>query len=124
MGKSKEEFELVFYDFYSLILSNKFVEAFDKYYDETILVIDQRHGIVKGKDKNLKNRRRLRDSIIEVKNIEVRSAALDNDVSIVEWDINAEMKRIGLRSFNFVVIQNWKDGKIVKEKYFNAPSVA
>ena len=123
MAQGKENFELMFYDFYSLVLSNKFVEAFEKYYDDNILVVDQRYGIVKGKAKNMENRLKLQESLTSVKDIDVRSAALDDNVSIVEWDINAEMRGIGLVSFNFVVIHNWKNGKIIKEKYFNAPNV-
>ena len=112
----------MFFDLYSLLLSNRFMEAFEKYYDENILVVDLRYGMVKGKEANLANRNELFKSIIEIKDLDVRSAAFDDGVSIVEWDISAEMVNRGLVSFNFVVVHNWRSGKIIKEKYFSAPT--
>jgi hypothetical protein len=76
-------------DLNSLVLSGKAIEAFDKYYDDSIVMQENTEEPMVGKELNRK------------REVEFFSSITD-----------------GVRKYTQVAVQTWKDGKIVKEQFF------
>lgn len=101
-----------------MILEGKTMEAFEKFYDENVVMQENNMPPTIGKDANRKRELEAVSSITEFKRAEVKAAAVGDDVTIVEWYTHFVHKQYGEVKSNQVAVQRWKDGKIISERFF------
>lgn len=104
-----------------LILHGKALEAFDQFYHEEVSMQENNEPEVIGKSENRKREEAFFGSITEFRDAKPLKVAVGDQVTMVEWFYDYTHKDWGVRKYTQVAIQEWKDGKIIKEKfYYNA----
>ncbi|MGV3538947.1 MAG: SnoaL-like domain-containing protein [Rufibacter sp.] len=105
-------------DLNDLVLQGKALEAFDKYYHPDVVMQENENQPTVGK---LSNRLREEDffsSITEFRSAKPLKVTVGEGVSMVEWQYDYTHKDWGIRNYTQVSVQEWKDGLIIKEKFY------
>jgi hypothetical protein len=107
-------------DLNDLIIQGKFLEAFDAYYHEEVLIQINEDEVIEGKKENRKIKEKFLDSLIEWNSAQPLKVSYGEGVTMVEWLYVFSHKIEGNKKILHVAVQEWKEGKIIKEKlYYN-----
>jgi hypothetical protein len=101
-----------------LVLDGKALEAFEKYYDDEVVMQENELNPTIGKDANRKREIEFFSSITEFRRAKVLDVAVGENSSYVKWHFDYTHKDWGVRNYTQVSVQEWKNGKIVKEQFF------
>ena len=105
-------------DLNNLVLSGKALEAFEKYYDDEVVMQENNAAPTIGKDANRQREIDFLGSITEFRGAKVLNLAANENVSFVTWQYDYTHKDWGARYYTQVSVQHWKNGKIIKEQFF------
>jgi hypothetical protein len=105
-------------DLNNLVVQGKLMDAFEKYYHEDIIMQENANPPVAGKDANRKREVEFLSNIEEFRRASVNGLAVGDDISFVIWSYDYTHKEWGVKNYTQVSVQNWKDGKIIKEQFF------
>ncbi len=105
-------------DLNALVLSGKALEAFEKYYDASIVMVEKNNVLAEGKDANRKREEDFFANVTEFRGAEVKGVAVGEDVTMVEWHFDYVHKEWGHMKYDQVAVQRWKNGLIVHERYY------
>jgi hypothetical protein len=103
----------------ALALSGKGAEAWDKFYHQDVEKIDLDGVIIKSKEKVLEANHSLLSSIIEVRTYAHGGSLVKGNRSFIIWDVDFDVKGLGTIKTTEVCIQDWQDGKIIRERFFS-----
>jgi hypothetical protein len=112
--------ETAIHDLNRLVLEGKALEAFEKYYAETVIMQENENPPTIGKAANRQREQEFFQNIVEFRKAEALNVTIGDDVSMVEWFYDYTHKDWGLRRYKQVSVQQWQDGKIVAEKFYYA----
>lgn len=101
-----------------LILEGKALEAFEKYYHQDVVMQENENAPTIGKSENRVREREFMSSITEFRNAKPLKVTVGESTSMVEWQFDYTHKDWGIRNYTQVSVQEWKDGQIIKEKYY------
>ena len=104
-----------------LIKEGKIQEAFEKYYDEQVIIQVNGNPAITGKEQNRKREMVFLQEIEKLNSAEIKSVTFggsDDNVSMTEWAINIENKTGETKTIYRVNVQHWKDNKIINEKLY------
>lgn len=104
-------------DLNDMILQGKILEAFDKYYHEDVLMQENDETPTVGKAENRKREEDFLGSILEWRSAQPVKVAIGEGFTMVEWFLDYTHKDWGEKKLSQVSIQEWEDGKIIKEKF-------
>ena len=107
-------------DLNDLVLQGKALEAFDAYYDENVIMQENENAPTVGKNANRKREEEFFSSIVEFRGAKPLKVTVGENTTMVQWQYDYTHKDWGLRNYTQVSVQEWKDGKIVKEQFFYA----
>lgn len=111
-------------DLYDRMSKGQMMEAFEDYYAEDVQVIEATGEVRDGKAAQREAVNQWRGGIKEMHNIgngKPMSNEASGQTSIESW-VDATFKDGNRMKMEEVCVQNWKDGKIVKERfYYNVP---
>ncbi len=102
----------------SLVLQGRMMEAFEKFYDEGVVMQENESVPTVGKDANRKREEEFINNLIDFRSAQVLNTASGENVTMVQWAYDYTHKQWGTRNFTQVSVQHWKNGKIVKEQFF------
>lgn len=105
-------------DLNALVIAGKLMDAFEKYYHQEIEMQENNNAPVKGKDANRKREEEFLNNVTEFRAATVRDLAVNGTTSFVIWSYDYTHKEWGVKNYTQVSVQNWKDGKIIKEQFF------
>ena len=105
-------------DLNNLVVEGKLLDAFEKYYHDEIIMQENANPPVAGKDANRKREVEFLNNIQEFRSAAVKGVAVGDDISFVIWSYDYTHREWGLKNYTQVSVQNWKDGKIIKEQFF------
>ncbi|HET9823693.1 MAG TPA: SnoaL-like domain-containing protein [Chitinophagaceae bacterium] len=105
-------------DLNDLVLQGKALEAFETYYDDNVVMQENQNPPTVGKTANRKREEEFFSSIIEFRGARPLKVTVGEDVTMVQWHYDYTHKDWGLRDYIQVSVQEWKDGRIVKEQFF------
>jgi len=103
-----------------MILAGKALEAFEKFYADDVVMCENfdKEKEWAGKAVNLKREQEFFGSIAEFHGGSVGKTASEGDVSFSEWFMECTFKN-GMRvKMNQVAVRQWKNGKIVHERFY------
>lgn len=105
------------------VLTGRALEAFDQYYADDVVMQENSDAPFVGKEFNRKREIEFFESIAEWHGGKVEFEAVNGNVSFGQWWMDVTLKN-GYRYTNTqVAVRQWKDGKIVHERFFyNKPS--
>ena len=110
----KEQIE----DLNSMILKGEILEAFEKYYADDVAMQENDQPPTVGKDANREREKQFLANVAEFRGAEVKAVAVGDNVTMVEWFFDYTHKEWGKKTYHQVAVQRWKDGKIVREKFY------
>lgn len=101
-----------------LVLEGKALEAFEMYYDDEVVMQENQNLPTIGKAANRLREIEFFGNISEFRGASVLQVATGQDVTMVIWHYNYTHRAWGIRNYQQVSVQHWKNGKIVKEQFF------
>jgi hypothetical protein len=107
-------------DLNGLVLEGKMMDAFEKYYHDDVVMQENEMAPIVSKDANRQREIEFLNSITEFRGAEVKALAVDKNISFVIWSYDYTHREWGVRNYTQVSVQEWKDGKIIKEKFVYA----
>jgi|SRR5215813_5934950 len=105
-------------DLNDLVLQGKALHAFDMYYDENVIMQENENAPTVGKTANRRREEEFFSSIVEFRGAKPLRVTVGEDTTMVQWHYDYTHKDWGLRNYTQVSVQEWKDGKIVREQFF------
>jgi hypothetical protein len=105
-------------DLNNLVLQGNILEAFDKYYDDEVIMQENEQEPTIGKEANRRRELEFLDKVAEFRSAQVMDVAYGEDTTMVIWHYDYSHKEWGVKNYTQVSVQNWKNGKIVKEQFF------
>jgi hypothetical protein len=101
-----------------MVLSGKALDAFEKFYDDNVVMQENEQVPTIGKDANRNREIEFFNNIAEFRKAEVRGVTVGENLSTVIWHYDYTHKQWGLRTYTQVSVQHWHNGKIIKEQFF------
>lgn len=101
-----------------LVIQGKALEAFDKYYGESVVMQENEIEPTVGKIANRKREVEFFDNIIEFKSAEALKVTVGENTTMVEWHYNYNHKEWGIRDYYQISVQEWRNGQIILEKFY------
>jgi len=105
-------------DLNELVRKGKVLEAFEKYYHDDVIMQENENPPTIGKAANLQREREFYLSLTEFRNAQPLKITVGENTSMVEWQFDYTHKDWGVRNYKQVSVQDWKDGRIIKEQFF------
>jgi hypothetical protein len=107
-------------DLNGLVLQGKSIDAFIKYYDDKVVMQENENAPTIGKEANLQRELDFYSSITEFRGAQPLKVTVGENYSMVEWHYDYTHKEWGVKKYTQISVQEWKDGKIVREKFYYA----
>ena len=100
------------------VLSGKAMEAFEKYYADDVVMQENSEEPRSGKAANRKAEEEFFASVEAFNGGSVKASAVNGDVSFSEWEMDITFKGGRRVKMSQVAVRKWKNGKIVRERFF------
>jgi hypothetical protein len=97
-------------------------EVYERYYDENAIVQENLQPPRVGCALSIERQKLMNANIQEIHDFKIGAVLVDGDRSMVEMHIDATTHDGYRFRIEEVGLQTWKDGKIVRERYFYDPS--
>ncbi|MBD2018848.1 nuclear transport factor 2 family protein [Leptolyngbya sp. FACHB-36] len=114
------ELHVAFEDIKNLVLQGKAMEAFEKYYADDVVMQENENPATVGKAANRERELEFFSKVVEFRGADVKQVAYGDDVIISEWSLDYTHADWGKRTYDQVSVQQWKDGKVVHERFYYA----
>jgi SnoaL-like domain len=101
-----------------LILQGKGLEAFEAFYHEDVVMQENDNPVFVGKTLNRKREEDFFASITEFRCAKPLKVTVGEKTTMVEWHFDYTHKDFGVKNFTQVAVQEWDNGKIIKEKFY------
>ena len=101
----------------SMVLNGKAMEAFEKYYHDEVSMQENNLAPTISKAANRDREIQFSRDITEFRRAEVKGMAVGDGISYVSWRYDYTHRNWGVRNYNQVSIQQWKEGKIIHEQF-------
>ena len=101
-----------------MILQGNALDAFEEYYHEDVVMQENDNPAIIGKNANRKREEEFFASITEFRSAQPLKVTIGEDTTMVEWHLDYTHKDWGVKNYTQVAVQEWKDGKIINEKFY------
>lgn len=101
----------------TLTLSGQWEQAYEKFYHPQVEKTDLDGKPVKGFQENVENGRAFSARISNVRDFSSAGALVRGNRSFIVWSFDFDVEGEPLKVTE-VAIQDWEDGKIIKERFF------
>ena len=101
-----------------MILQGNALEAFDEFYHDDIVMQENDNTEFVGKELNRKREEEFFSSITDFRSARPLKVTIGENTTMVEWHFDYTHKDWGIKNYTQVAVQDWKDGKIIKEKFY------
>lgn len=102
----------------NMINDGKILEAFEKYYDENVIMQENEGEPRIGKEVNRAYEKAFVEGIIEFHSAKTLGIATGDNYSTIESFMDITHKDWGRSARSQVAVQRWENGKIVSEKFY------
>lgn len=101
-----------------MILQGNIIEAMEKFYDDEVVMQENAMPPTIGKEANLQREKEFISNLIDFRGARPLSVAFGENLAMTKWHFDYTHKEWGDRNYTQVSVQNWKNGKIVREEFF------
>lgn len=100
------------------IVSGDFVEAFQRYYADSVVMQENQEAPTVGKAANHKRETEFIDSVKAFHSSKLLNSAVAGNTSLSEWEMDIEFKN-GVRFLmRQVSVREWENGQIINERFY------
>jgi len=117
---TRSQIETALHELNNLVLSGKAMEAFEKYYHEEVVMQENDLPPTVSKAANRQRELAFFNNIAAFRSAEVKGLGVGDAISFVIWHYDYTHREWGVRNYSQVSVQEWKDGKIISEKFIYA----
>ena len=108
----------------SMIQEGRIMEAMNTYYSDDVVMAENDGEPTVGLPANLEREQAFVDHTTWY-DLKLKGVALGEDVAMVQWYMDFHNTQYGQRlAFTQVAVQQWRDGKIVDERFYYSPQPA
>ncbi len=107
-------------DLNGLVLQGKLLEAFEKYYHDDVVMQENENPPTVGKAANRNREIEFLGKVTEFRGARPLKVTAGQDVTMVEWHYDYTHAEWGERNYTQVSVQDWQDGRIIREKFYYA----
>jgi hypothetical protein len=107
-------------DLFSMIKKGQILDAFDKYYADNVVMQENTDEPRIGKETNRKSEEAFVSGVTEFHDLKIIKSAINGNTALVEYAMDFTHKDWGRSARPQVSAQEWKDGKIVSERFYYA----
>ena len=100
-----------------MVLEGKMLDAFETYYHDDVAMQENNLPATVSKKANRQRELEFLNNIEEFRGAEVKGIGVSGDLSYVIWQYDYTHKEWGIRNYSQISVQQWKDGKIIKEVF-------
>lgn len=101
-----------------MVLEGKILEAFEKFYDDDVVMQDNNYPAREGFEVNKQYEEAFVNGLTEFRGAKVINTLISDDMAVTEWWFDYTHKDYGVRNYTQLAVQRWKNGKIVEEKFY------
>ena len=101
-----------------MIVTGKAMEAFEKFYDNNVVMQENDGPLIEGKEANRLREEEFFASITEFRGAQPLQVTVGDNTTMVEWHFDYTHKDWGVKNYTQIAVQNWQNGKIIKEKFY------
>jgi len=101
----------------SFVLNGRMMDAFEKYYHDDVVMQENHLPPTISKVANRQREFDFLESVVEFRGAEVKGMGIGDNISFVSWKYDYTHKEWGVRNYTQVSIQEWEDGKIIRETF-------
>ena len=101
-----------------MIVEGKSVEAFERFYAEDVVAQENDDAERHGRAQWMQARGEMEKAMKKF-NARVLANAANGDVSFSEWEFDMDIEGMGAMKMVQVAVRRWKDGKIVRERFYH-----
>ncbi len=101
-----------------MILEGKIMDAFEKFYDDDVVMQDNDYPQRVGKDVSRQAEQAFVNGLTEFRGARLINSIVSDGIAVNEWWMDYTHKDFGARNYTQVAVQRWKNGKIVEEKFY------
>lgn len=105
-----------------MILRGEIVEAFERFYADDVVMQENLAEPRVGKDANRTHEQKFVGSIETLHAVKLFATAAAENASFAEMSFDATYTDGQRRTMTEVAARRWKDGKVVHERFYYAPS--
>jgi hypothetical protein len=105
-------------DLNDLVLQGKALDAFEKYYHDEVVMQENEAPPTIGKNANRQREIEFFNSITEFRSAKPLKVTVGEGITMVQWQYDYTHKDWGVKNYTQVSVQEWKDGKIIREQFF------
>ena len=105
-------------DLNDLVLRGKALEAFDKYYHDDVVMQENDNPPTVGKAPNREREESFFAAVTEFRGAHPLKVTVGEGTTMVQWHYDYTHRDWGLRDYTQVSVQEWQDGKIIREQFF------
>ena len=114
---TEQEITTALNELIDLVAQGKALDAYEKFYHQDIQKTDLDGVLQSGKDELIKNGNEALSIITEVRDFSAVGKIVKGNRSFLVWSIDLDNTN-GTLNVVEVAVQDWKDGKIIYERYF------
>ena len=101
------------------ILAGDLMNAFEKYYTNTVVMQENDSEPFTGKEVNRRREQEFMNSVEQFHGANLLAEAVNGDVSFSEWEYDVTFKGgAGRVKLQQVASRRWKNGKVVHERFY------
>lgn len=101
-----------------MFVQGKVLDAFEKFYADDVVMQENEQEPTVGKEANRQREKEFVGKVTEIREAKPLKVAIGVGVTMVEWHLDYTHEDWGVRNYKQVAVQEWEDGKIVKEKFY------
>ena len=105
-------------DLNDMLLQGQQIEALEKFYDPNVEVQENDKDPIAGKEKAIEAKKAFLAGIDEISCVKPLKVAVGEGTTMVEWEVSYKLNEGKQQQFTQVAVQEWKNGQIVKEKFY------
>jgi hypothetical protein len=107
-------------DLNNLVLQGKIMDAFEKYYHDEVTMQENDHEPTVGKANNRRKELDFLAKVTQFRGATPLKVTVGPNATMVEWHYDYTHAEWGERNYRQVSVQEWKDGQIIREKFYYA----
>jgi ketosteroid isomerase-like protein len=109
-------------DLIAMVAEGKFVEAIERFYAEDATMQENQGAVRSGLQTLLENERNVLRAVPDIRLETVGSYVVDGDRAAINWIFRYTDPRGRQIRLDELAYQEWRDGKIVRERFYYDPA--
>ena len=106
-------------DINHLIQNGGLYDAIDKYYHPEVKTYEKDQLVASSREENIAREKDFLGGVSEWKEATIQSTAVGENVTMTEWHLDFIHEIYGHKKGNQVALQEWQDGKVIREQFYS-----